>query len=365
MMKRWSVLILCLLPFLFADKLESALPTDSLTYYTEKKQKGLRGFLQRITSVDTNFIQPNHYHACAMLLGEKRFSTYTLRAHNAEGDEQELSFSPNVPFRVGPYMGFSLLFLGYTFDVGAKRSSISRSSLYLSLYTQFVGIDFFYEADGNNYQLKKLKGFDNIDFNQLQDLSFSGMSTYFMNLHIYYLFNHQHFSYPAAYSQSTVQKRSTGGFILGFDYTHEKINFDYTLLPKQLLQDSQGREQLLEEMKVGNVYYRDYSVSAGYGYNWVFKKNFLINLTLTPTLGYNFSKGEKFNVQEKLFDLDALKFDFISRASLVWNNSRYFAGIAVVSHTYSYKKPTFSINNSLITTSAYIGFNFLKKKKYK
>ena len=344
------------------------LPSDSLlssTLPAPSKPKGLRGFLQSITEVDTNYIAPNRYHACAMLLGEKRYSFYSLSARDADGNKQELRFSPDTPFRVGPYVGFSLLFLGYTFNMGARGSSLDRSSLYLSLYSQFIGVDFYYEADANNYRLKSAKGFGDSNANNIRNVSFSGMSTYFMNLHVYYLFNNKHFSYPAAYSQSTVQKRSTGGFILGFNYTHENVKFDYTKLPSSLLYDEKGNPLMLDALKVGTVHYRDYSISAGYGYNWVFGKNFLANFTFSPTCGYNFSKGEKFNATEKLFDLDALNLDFITRASVVWNNSRYFAGVSFVSHTYSYKKPMFSIRNSLITTSFYAGFNFLKKKKYK
>ncbi len=329
------------------------------------RRKGLRGFLQSITEVDTNYIAPNRYHACAMLLGEKRYSFYSLSARDADGNKQELRFSPDMPFRAGPYVGFSLLFLGYTFNIGAKGSSLDRSSIYLSLYSQFVGIDYYYEADANNYRLKSVKGFGNDVADRINDVSFSGMSTYFMNLHIYYLFNNKHFSYPAAYSQSTVQKRSTGGFILGFNYTHENVKFDYTKLPPALLHDENGNPLLLDELKVGAVHYRDYSISAGYGYNWVFGKNLLANFTFSPTFGYNFSKGEKFNASEKLFDLDALNFDLITRASVVWNNSRYFAGVSFVGHTYTYKKPMFSIRNSLMTLSFYTGFNFLKKKKYR
>ena len=369
-MLRWVCLFLGLLLTvspLSAENHEHA-AADSLfssDLQPKPKRKGLRGFLQSITEVDTNYIAPNRYHACAMLLGEKRYSFYSLSAHDADGNKQELRFSPDMPFRMGPYVGFSLLFLGYTFNIGAKGSSFDRSSIYLSLYSQFVGIDYYYEADANNYRLKSASGFGNDAADGIRDMSFSGMSTYFMNLHVYYLFNNKHFSYPAAYSQSTVQKRSTGGFILGFNYTHENVRFDYTKLPSALLYDDKGHPLLLDELKVGAVHYRDYSISAGYGYNWVFHKNFLANFTFSPTFGYNFSKGEKFNASEKLFDLDALNFDFITRASVVWNNSRYFAGISLVGHTYTYKKPMFSIRNSLVTASFYAGFNFLKKKKYK
>jgi hypothetical protein len=342
----------------------SPLVSDSLKN-TKREHHFFSHFIKKLTAVDSNYISPNRYSASAMMLGEKQYSFFSLRTKNRVGGDQELLFSPNSPFRVGPYFGYSVFFLGYTFDIGAIKSSFDRTNFSLSLYSRLIGVDFLYESGMKNYKIKSVSGFGDNVAKQVKNTPFSGMSTYMVNLHVYYIFNNKHFSYPAAYSQSTIQKRSSGSFILGFNYTKEKINFDYTKLPDVLLKDADGNNLYSDELKIGNVRYRDYSFSIGYGYNWAFHKNFLANLTFSPTIGYNLSEGEKFNAKEYLFDLEALNFDFISRASLVWNNSKYFAGFAVVAHTYSYKKPTFSIRNSLVTASIYAGLNFFKKKKYK
>ena len=338
---------------------------DSSIVVKPKKQPFFSRFIKFISQFDSNYVEPNHYQMCALMLGEQRFSYYRLAGTDDNNHRQELSFSPNSPFRVGPYLGYSIAFLGYTFDIGAKRSSLSRSNIYLSLYSKLFGIDYYYESNENNYRLRKVEGFGgNVD-NAIKSQSFSGMSTYFMNLHVYYLFNNKHFSYPAAYNQSTVQRRSCGSFILGFNYTHEKVNFDYTKLPQAVLVDTAGNNLLNDNLKVSNIYYRNYSISLGYGYNWAFMKNCLANLTIAPALGYNFSKGEKFTTKEKLFNLKSLNFDIISRASLVWNNTKFFAGFSAVAHTYTYKKPTFSMHNSLVTLSVYSGLYFIKKKQYR
>ena len=346
-----------------AQDVSSFMPDSSKV--VKPKKSFFYNIAKKITAVDTNYISPNRYYASAMVLGEKQYSFFSLRTKNKDGRDQELLFSPNSPFRVGPYIGYSLFFLGYTFDFGARKSSFDRTNVSISLYSRLIGVDYVYESGMRNYKIKSVSGFGDNVAKQVRNTPFSGMSTYMINLHIYYLFNNKHFSYPAAYSQSTIQKRSSGSFILGFNYTKEKINFDYTQLPEVLLKDEKGNNLYSDELKISNVRYRDYSFSVGYGYNWAFHKNFLANLTFSPTIGYNLSEGEKFNAKEYLFDLDALNFDFISRASVVWNNSKYFAGIAVVAHTYSYKKPTFSIRNSLVTASIYAGLNFIKKRKYK
>lgn len=361
-----GLLFLLLSLFCFSSLSSACCPGDSLKIMNGESQKR-DGFFKRLlrdfTAVDTSYVSPNRYYASAMLLGEKHFNFFSLQSET-NGKKQELLFSPNTPFRVGPYVGFSLFFLGYTFDVASGKSSFGSKNIAISIYSRIFGIDYLHESGRDDYNIKKVKGFGNEADKTIKNVAFSGMRTDMTNLHIYYIFNNRHFSYPAAYSQSTNQKRSTGSFLLGINYTKEKINFDYTKLPAALLKDGDGNNLLHDELKISNVRYRDYSFSIGYGYNWVFGKNFLANLTLSPTIGYNLSEGESFNTKEYLFDLGALNFDLISRASVVWNNSKFYAGIAALAHTYSYKKPTFSIHNSIVTLSIYTGFNFIRKKRH-
>ena len=93
-------------------------------------------------------------------------------------------------------------------------------------------------------------------------------------VHAYYIFNHRRFSYPAAYSQTTVQRRSSGAFILGYSYSRQLINFDYEQLPAPF-HDENGNVLINEALKVKEVRYINHSVSLGYSYNWVFARNFL------------------------------------------------------------------------------------------
>ena len=340
----------------FGQNSDNTLSEDS------PKPRGIKSFLNKIMEVDTNYIELNRYNCTVMMQGEKRYSFYRLSAKNEEGHRQQLDFMPSSPFKVGPYIGYSFLFLGYTFDMGAKRYSFDRTNFYLSIYSRLFGVDYYYESGTNNYRIRSVKGFGDEAARRARDIAFSGMSTYLQNWHIYYIFNNRHFSYPAAYSQSTRQRRSCGSFILGFNYSKERVNFDHTQLPHYILYDNLGNEQLGENLKITSVKYRDYSVSLGYAYNWVFARNFLCNATLSPTIGYNLSEGLQFSTRETLFNLDALNLDIIGRASIVWNNSHFYAGAAAVGHTYGYKKPTFSVRNARVTLSIYAGVNFWRKK---
>ena len=58
-------------------------------------------------------------------------------------------------------------------------------------------------------------------FNLEKDYSrtdFTGFQSNIKGLNAYWIFNHKHFSYPAAYSQSTNQRKSCGSLMAGFAY---------------------------------------------------------------------------------------------------------------------------------------------------
>ena len=113
-------------------------------------------------------------------------------------------------------------------------------------------------------------------------------------MNVYYIFNHKRFSYPAAYGQSTVQKKSCGTWKLGFIYSHQALDFDYSRLPSSLITGGNNGVGLYDELKFNEINYYDYSINFGYAYNWVFAPNLLCSVSIAPAVGYKFAKGESF-----------------------------------------------------------------------
>lgn len=104
---------------------------------------------------------------------------------------------------------------------------------------------------------------------------------------LYYIFNNQHFSYPAAFSQSTNQRRNAGSFIAGFSASTHNLDFDYTRLP-EVIQDNMN-----SSMKVEHIKYTNIALNFGYAYNWVFARNCLACLSLNPAIAYKTSRIKK------------------------------------------------------------------------
>ena len=325
----------------------------------KRKRNFLVRLLDKALEVDTNYIERDRYKVTLMTQADWRFKYIWLRGSDEEGHHQTLYFHPHSQVTIGPYVCYSLLAFGWTIDIGSKLTT-NNSNIYFSLYAPMFGIDYYYERDINGYNISRLSGFSDEVKSQSEGMAFPGLSTKMKYVRLYYIFNHRHFSYPAAYSQSTIQRRSSGAMILGYTYSRQQTDFDYTQLPAPFY-DSSGNLIINDALKARRTRYTNHSVSLGYTYNWVFARNFLFNVTATPAIGYNFTKGETLT-SEKLYRLRNLNFDFIGKLSVVWNNRRLFAGGSFTAHTYAYTKSTFSCQNALLSAQLYMGIKLWRKK---
>lgn len=327
-----------------------------------KKHNGLYRFFKNFNDIDTTYIEPNHFNYTAMVQETNLMNFYTLQGKNESGKKQEISFKTEPRFKMGPYIGWHWLFLGYNFDIGRRNTSNKTTQYNISLYSSTIGIDYIYSRNKGDYTISETKGFGK--GNNIKDVHFEGLNTYINSVNIYYIFNHKHFSYPAAFSQSTQQKKSCGSVVLGIVYAHQKLDFDYTKLPANLLKDSAGNDIIFDELKFDKVNFYDYSISCGYAYNWVFARNFLFAASLSPAIGYKFSKGQSID-HKQLFSSHNINIDAIGRFGIVWNNSRFFGGASALIHAYSYRKSHFRLQNAIAIANIYFGVNFLAKGKYR
>lgn len=152
--------------------------------------------------------------------------------------------------------------------------------------------------------------------------------------------------------------------MLGLGFSKQHISFDYRKLPSVLIGE-EGDEKIVEELKFSSINYNYYYASVGYAYNWVFARNWLLGVSVIPSVGIRKAKGEKIKGNEVFLDLKNLSFDCTSRFGLVWNNAHWFAGGSFISHLYAYRKNRLSLTNSVNFANIYVGFFFNRKKEYR
>lgn len=353
-----------------------ALTVDELNELsTRKKKKLIRGFLgdqwEKLNNIDTTYITPQLYDYAFMLQNTTTYEEFSISGRGKE--RQRLRFAPRPTFRLGGYFGWRWLFLGYTFDLtgllGHKSATKQKTEMDLSFYTSKLGIDLYYRKTGSDFRCLNLNSLYDEEHPKIDGLSdqFSGLNIRMRGFNVYYIFNHRHFSYPAAFSQSTVQRKSAGTFKLGFSFTHHKVSLNDQAFDDRL------RPYLDPSMFFESVKYNDYSITFGYAYNWVFAKNFLLCISATPGLAYNVTyyktgngkDNETFEKQKFDFSLDKINLDFIGRLGLVYNNTKYFVGASFIFHSFDYKNKSVELNNSFGSLNIYAGFNFKRKKEYK
>lgn len=334
-----------------------------LTEKTIEKSKSFLGkAVDWFNATDTSYIQPNKYNLTFMLEQSTWFEHYHLGTTNENGN-QLLGFAPKVNTKLGFYFGWRWIFLGYSFDLASlfkKEREKPKTEMVFNLYSAKFGLDLYYRKSGSDFKITTCKNFNNAE--KYIGTSFNGLNSCIKGLNAYYIFKSDKYSYPAAYSQSTNQKKSCGSLMVGFAYSQHDISFDQSKLPLEI------KNQIRPSLNFRKLTYTDFNLSLGYGYNWVFAKNCLLNISLLPAIGY---KKSRINDAPTTPNTDwtqwvkDINFDLITRAGITWNNSKYYVGATLILHTYDYRKDNLSMTNSFGSLKIYAGFNFWKRKQYR
>lgn len=359
--------ILSVLLALFVSVAMGAAESDTIAVAKTKRKTVFRcignfftPIFKGFNTIDTAYIEPQHYNYAAMIQNTNTYEVYRLESKSG----QSITFAPKMAFKVGPYFGWRWIFLGYTFDVNNLNADRDKTEFDLSLYSSLFGIDLYYRKTGNSYRIREANLMQGIDKYALQDVHFPGLSVGIKGFDVYYIFNHRKFSYPAAFSQSTCQKRSCGSPLAGIGYTRHDISLDYNKLEQIIKDNTAGDVQLDDDLRFNDINYVSFSVSGGYAYNWVFARNWLFAASLSAALSYKQSEGNLRSIYGSFFrdfNFKNVNIDAVGRFGLVWNNTKLFAGANAIMHSYNYNKSRFSANNNFGSINIYVGFNFGKK----
>ncbi len=319
-----------------------------IDYTQDKLHKAEELISTKLDEKDSIYVTPSLYNMTVMTQYSYNYEYYRFTAND---ESQSISFRPDNCNKVGFYAGWRWIFLGWSFDL---TKNDAKKDINLSFYTSRLGFDLFYRRRDKGFKISSANGFiNNGEPVHGYNNSLTGFSTRQKGFNIYYIFNHKRFSYPAAYSQTTSQRISAGSFLLGITYNTQIFSFNHAELDEKL------QTSISPELKFNEVRYKDYSISFGYSYNWVFAKNCLANISLTPGIGY---KNSSLQLKSGKEFLSSINFDLVTRAAVVYNNSKFFIGTSFVSHTYSYRKSSLSVVNGFGTINLYAGFYFWRKK---
>lgn len=331
----------------------------------EKKMSWLRRTIRGFSYIDEKYVEPQHYNWSVMLQATHTYDYYHLGTTGSDAQSVWLSPAPNL--KVGPYFGWRWVFAGYTFDL--KNVDVDNKDLKqefdISIYAAQVGADLYYRRTGCDYKIRRINLGKNVDTRSLEGIPFGGISVGITGVNLYYIFNHQRFSYPAAFAQSTIQKISCGSWMVGVAWTRNSIDFDHEMLQQEIDERLGSNTVKLDSgLMFNSVRYYNSSASVGYAYNWVFAKNWLFCSSLSLALAYKRTRGETYSSKD-ILNLNNVNIDGIGRFGLVYNNMRWYAGASVIARAYNYHKSRFAANNIFGSLNMYVGYNFGARSRYK
>lgn len=165
-----------------------------------------------------------------------------------------------------------------------------------------------------------------------------------LNMVGYYAFNHRRFSFPAAFTQSYIQRQSAGSWLAGISYQGGSIETTDKL---------KERNPNAPDVR---IYLGHIGIGGGYGYNWVLGKKWLLHFSMLPTfVVYNRNNMTVNDVRKKA---KHMRFNMIfnERVAVVRNFSpRYFIGATLVMNNSVFDDDVVVVNQNKWRARAFFG----------
>lgn len=314
--------------------------------------KVVDGFGNFFMGCDTAYVTPQKYQMTAQMELSYWHDYYFIRSSQTNNS---MTIQSDPSAILGGYIYYSILGYGVTWnlnDLGIPAGKTNGTSMRqaLMIHTAKIFAEFYQFNSGKGAEIRHVT---NMSL-EGKDRSFSGLDSRCNGMNAVYLFNNRHFSWPAAFGENAVQRKSCGSWSVGFQYNHQIVKFDKSALPDYL------KQEIDSTLLFHKINYNDYNVSVGYNYNWVLGRNLLFAVSLMPNVGYRRSNITEAQ-EENHSILRNISTDLNLRMSIFWNNTKFFNGVMLETHTYSYRTNKLGLTNTYGTIKYVFGFNFLRK----
>ena len=260
-------------------------------------------------------------------------------------EDVKVIMNSNLVSNIGVSLSFMAVSLGYSISISnlIHGGKVSNKVDFSFTCARFAA-DAYYWENKNDINVTYVdKSLDNKRHEYRQ----SGISRKAMGLTAYYFFNNRRYAQAAAYCFSKYQKRSAGSFLAGISLQHFDVMFDPDNMPKE------PQDFIPEESEIPRILYNDYCVLVGYGYNWVLGRKWLLNVTLTPYLGYRYNIKPQPDEKQSDFSLNIR-----GRIGAVYNHKNFFMGLQACGDHHRYKKQDSWLVFSLLEFTALAGIRF-------
>ena len=200
-------------------------------------------------------------------------------------------------------------------------------------YGKRFGFDIIYQDAKNFTGWHDHEGMERIE------LSDGLLSVKTLNVNAFYVFNSRRFSYPAAFSQSYIQRRSAGSFLLAASGMGQHATIDW------------HQEMQLKMTNIG--------IGAGYGYNYVPARGWLLHVSALPTFIVYSNTSMTFGGDDVPLHYHFPEVIITGRGAAVYQWSNKFAGLSMVfNFTNIGDEESLSVHNIKWRVRTFFGLRF-------
>jgi len=264
------------------------------------------------TSVDTNYLRRAPERLRLKFMVNTSGSDIIVRGHG-----ETSSYRSTLEAQIKNTVSLNASYRGLTLGVALNPAHLAGKNkdyeFNMNAYGNRVGADVIFQS-ANTF-----KG----DFETEQgrhDIPTGLVRQNVLQVNTYYVLNRRRFSYPAAFSQSWIQRRSSGSLMIGASFRG-------------------GYLRVRHSDEIGNTAKRlsfaDVGVGIGYGYNWVIKKKWLLHLSTLPQLVVFSRNRLKTDDEEEKTPYKFPSIIAVGRMAVVRHFDRWLVGMTTVVNTLS------------------------------
>ncbi|MBQ2522342.1 MAG: DUF4421 family protein [Bacteroidales bacterium] len=239
--------------------------------------------------------------------------------------------------------GYGGLMLNIGFNPASFAKNQTDIELSLSCYRNTFGFDLNYRHS------KTLHGTISAPPGFHADVQKGNATHQILQGGMYYAVNHKRFSYPAAFKQTFLQKKSAGSLLVGLSGTWQHIRV------------GEIEHVTREAMRFSTV---DIALGCGYGYNFAITERLLFHLSVMPAMVFGVGRKCSFNYREQAFRYRFPEGAVTAKSALVWHVGRFSMGLSAdYRYLYTGRREELCITSQIWNANAFVDVRFGKKGK--
>ncbi|UXP33795.1 DUF4421 domain-containing protein [Reichenbachiella agarivorans] len=318
-------------------------------------------------SIDYN---PNYIIDYSDQLSVRGFASIrsTAISHHDDYTRKSITYKPNENIKMGLGASTDWFSLNIAFNWpllnndDAKYGKTKALDIQSNVFLRYLAIDLvlqqykgYYISNPESY----IQQYNLTNYPQRPDLK-----TINAGISGLYVFNHENFSYRAAFTQTERQVKSAGSWVSGIFFNYFTMTADSTLIPNEL----NARANYQNDFR--NTDYYNFGITGGYAYNLVVFKRVFLSMTCTLGIGPEIEKAKSTDQREPYSNTVLDEFIAI-RVALGYNGTTYYGGLSAFATSSGAKEKEAAylergVNNFKIYFGRrFIQPNFLDKPKNK